>query len=275
MTPAQQLVEIAQEADRLTASQQEVWRGLRKAIAAAGLEAIGNREIDKASAAWLDRHFANRSSGPDAAGDRPGPSLPLHSQQGLLADLRSEAPLGRRADPRASDGAGDLASLHPDPGEEARYIAVESLIRRHISTLFPGYEVLGHGAFRVIRDSDIEVEEEAEDLVRYFRSAIKRRRRGRVIRLELEAEIPDELEALVRTGLDASEALVVESTGFLGVADLEVLVEEDRPDLKFPPFTARFPERIRSMAAIASLPSEARTSSSTTLMKASRWSSNF
>jgi polyphosphate kinase len=105
--------------------------------------------------------------------------------------------------------------------------------------------VLGHGAFRVIRDSDIEVEEEAEDLVRYFRSAIKRRRRGRVIRLELEAEIPDELEALVRTGLDASEALVVESTGFLGVADLEVLVEEDRPDLKFPPFTARFPERIR------------------------------
>jgi polyphosphate kinase len=131
------------------------------------------------------------------------------------------------------------------PGEEARYFAIESLIRRHIGTLFPGYEVLGHGAFRIIRDSDIEVEEEAEDLVRFFRSAIKRRRRGRVIRLELEAGMPDELEALVREGLQAGEALVSESTGFLGIGDLETLVEEDRPDLKFTPYSPRFPERIR------------------------------
>jgi len=246
MTPAQQLAEIAQEADRLTASQQEVWRGLRKAIAAAGLEAIGNREIDKASAAWLDRHFREQIFPvltPQAID--PAHPFPFIPNKGfsLIFDLK-----------RLSDGEpirellmvpATLPRFIRIPGEEARYIAVESLIRRHISTLFPGYEVLGHGAFRVIRDSDIEVEEEAEDLVRYFRSAIKRRRRGRVIRLELEAEIPDELEALVRTGLDASEALVVESTGFLGVADLEVLVEEDRPDLKFPPFTARFPERIR------------------------------
>ena len=80
---------------------------------------------------------------------------------------------------------------------------IETLIRRQIAKLFPGYELLGGGAFRIIRDSDIEIEEEAEDLVRFFRSAIKRRRRGRVIRLKLEADIPDELEALVREGLDA------------------------------------------------------------------------
>jgi polyphosphate kinase len=131
------------------------------------------------------------------------------------------------------------------PGEAARYVAIESLIRRHISTLFPGYQVLGHGAFRVLRDSDIEVEEEAEDLVRFFRSAIKRRRRGRVIRLELEADIADELEALVREGLGASDALVSGSTGFLGIGDLGALVEEDRADLKFSPYSPRFPERIR------------------------------
>src|SRR3546814_1768039 len=75
------------------------------------------------------------------------------------------------------------------PGDAARYVPVESLIRRHISTLFPDYDMLAGGAFRIIRDSDIEVEEAAEDLVRYFRSAIKRRRRGRVIRLELEEDI--------------------------------------------------------------------------------------
>ena len=94
------------------------------------------------------------------------------------------------------------------------------MIRRQIATLFPGYELLGGGAFRIIRDSDIEIEEEAEDLVRFFRSAIKRRRRGRVIRLKLEDDMPDDLDALVREGLDASEALVFESTGFLGIADL-------------------------------------------------------
>src|SRR6185503_388717 len=120
-----------------------------------------------------------------------------------------------------------------------------TLIRRYTSKIFPGYEMLGGGAFRIIRDSDIEVEEEAEDLVRFFRSAIKRRRRGRVIRLELEVDMSDELELMVRDGLTASEALVSESSGFLGIADLESLVEEDRPDLKFPPFTPRFPERIR------------------------------
>ena len=131
------------------------------------------------------------------------------------------------------------------PGEAARYVAIETVIRRQIADLFPGYELLGGGAFRIIRDSDIEIEEEAEDLVRFYRTALKRRRRGRVIRLKLEEDIPDALEALVREGLDASEALVYESTGFLGIADLDALVEEDRPDLKFPPFTPRFPERIR------------------------------
>jgi polyphosphate kinase len=246
MTPAQQLIAIAEEANRLTASQQEVWRGLRREMAAADLGVIGHKELDRSTADWLDQHFREQIFPvltPQAID--PAHPFPFIPNKGfsLIFDLK-----------RLSDGLPirELLMVPPTlprfvrvPGEEARYIAVESLIRRYISTLFPGYEILGHGAFRVIRDSDIEVEEEAEDLVRFFRSAIKRRRRGRVIRLELEAGMPDELEALVRTGLDASEALVFESTGFLGIADLAVLVEEDRPDLKFPPFTARFPERIR------------------------------
>jgi polyphosphate kinase len=130
-------------------------------------------------------------------------------------------------------------------GKGARYMAIEAIVRRHLSLLFPGYRVRGDGAFRIIRDSDIEIEEEAEDLVRFFRTAIKRRRRGRVIRLKFEANTPDALVALVREGLDARDALVSESTGFVGIADLGILVDEDRPDLKFPPYTPRFPERIR------------------------------
>ena len=130
-------------------------------------------------------------------------------------------------------------------GDAARYVSMETLIRRFSGVLFPGYEVRGSAAFRVLRDSDLEIEEEAEDLVLYFRSAIKRRRRGRVIRLELEAGMPDELEKLLKEELGAGEAIVTDSDGPLGIGDLEALVEEDRPDLKFPSFTPRFPERIR------------------------------
>jgi polyphosphate kinase len=131
------------------------------------------------------------------------------------------------------------------PGDTGRYIALETLIRRKTEYLFPKYEVLRGGAFRIIRDSDIEVEEEAEDLVLYFRTAIKRRRRGRVVRLELEPGMPESLVRGVKEGLDAVNAITSETRGFLGMNDLSLLVEEDRPDLKFTPFTPRFPERIR------------------------------
>jgi polyphosphate kinase len=131
------------------------------------------------------------------------------------------------------------------PGDEGRYIALETLVRRKTDYLFPKYQVLRGGAFRIIRDSDIEVEEEAEDLVRYFRTAIKRRRRGRVVRLELEPDTPESLIQEVIEGLDAKNAIISETRGFLGMADLAQLVDEDRPDLKFTPFNPRFPERIR------------------------------
>jgi polyphosphate kinase len=246
LTPVQQLTAITEEADRLTASQQLVWADLRKALADAGIAVISRDEIDDESGVWLDQHFREQIFPvltPQAID--PAHPFPFIPNKGfsLIFDLK-----------RLSDGEpirellmvpATLPRFIRIPGEAARYISIENLIRRHICTIFPGYEMLGGGAFRVIRDSDIEVEEEAEDLVRYFRSAIKRRRRGRVIRLKLEAGMPAELEALVRTGLDASEAIVSESTGFLGISDLEALVEEDRPDLKFPPYSPRFPERIR------------------------------
>src|SRR4029078_12917455 len=119
------------------------------------------------------------------------------------------------------------------------------LVRRKTDYLFPKYQVLRGGAFRIIRDSDIEVEEEAEGLVRYFRTAIKRRRRGRVVRLELEPDTPESLIQEVIEGLDAKNAIISETRGFVGMADLAQRVDEDRPDLKFTPFNPRFPERIR------------------------------
>ncbi|HEY7810086.1 MAG TPA: RNA degradosome polyphosphate kinase [Allosphingosinicella sp.] len=246
LTPGQQLQAIAEECERLADAQQAVWSDLRHQLAEANLLVVRASELDGDSAAWLDKHFRDEIFPiltPQAID--PAHPFPFIPNKGfsLIFDLR-----------RLSDGEpirellmvpASLPRFLRLPGKDARYIAIESLIRRHIGTIFPGYEHLGGGAFRIIRDSDIEVEEEAEDLVRYFRSAIKRRRRGRVIRLKFEADMPDDLRDLVREGVDAGAALVSSSAGFLGIADLGSLVEEDRADLKFPPFDPRFPERIR------------------------------
>jgi polyphosphate kinase len=247
MTLNQQLAAVAAESDRLTLAQQQVWADLRGALAQKGVVVLGRDDaVDPETQAFLDRHFREQifpvltPQALDPA--HPFPFIPNRGFS-LVFDLK-----------RIATGASirELLMVPPSlprflrlPGGEARYMAIETLIRRNIGTLFPGAELVGEGAFRIIRDSDIEIEEEAEDLVRYFRSAIKRRRRGRVIRLTFAAGMAAPLVQLVKDGLAATDALVAESTGFVGVADLDALYEEDRPDLKFAPFTARFPERIR------------------------------
>ncbi|HEY0314516.1 MAG TPA: RNA degradosome polyphosphate kinase [Allosphingosinicella sp.] len=247
MSLNQQLAAVAAESDRLTLAQQQVWADLRGALAQKGVVVLGRDDaVDPETQAFLDRHFREQifpvltPQALDPA--HPFPFIPNRGFS-LVFDLK-----------RIATGASirELLMVPPSlprflrlPGGEARYMAIETLIRRNIGTLFPGAELVGEGAFRIIRDSDIEIEEEAEDLVRYFRSAIKRRRRGRVIRLTFAAGMAAPLVQLVKDGLAATDALVAESTGFVGVADLDALYEEDRPDLKFAPFTARFPERIR------------------------------
>ncbi|HEX9948493.1 MAG TPA: RNA degradosome polyphosphate kinase [Allosphingosinicella sp.] len=246
LTPARQLAAVVAEADELTENQQQVWTDLRRALAEAGVAVIGSGALDGESAEWLERHFREQIFPvltPQAID--PAHPFPFIPNRGFslifdLRHMRTGKPIRELLMVPAT-----LPRFIRLPGKEARYIAVETLIRRNIAVLFPDHELVGGGAFRILRDSDIEVEEEAEDLVRYFRSAIKRRRRGSVIRLKLAAEMPDELVAMVREGVGAADAIVTESTGFLGTADLDALYEEDRPDLKFAPFAPRFPERIR------------------------------
>ena len=139
-----------------------------------------------------------------------------------------------------------IARFVPLPGRpgEARFLPLEELLLLHLDMLFPGYTDRGHCIFRVLRDSDLEVEEEAEDLVREFESALKRRRRGEVIRLKISAGAPEDLRALIMAELDVTPDEVVEVRGLLGVADLKQLVLSSRPDLLWPAFTPRVPERV-------------------------------
>src|SRR5205085_4953900 len=244
LTPTRQRSAIVVEADRRVPSQHEVWGDLERQLGEAGMPVIGDESLDETAETWLDQHFREQIFPvltPQAID--PAHPFPFIPNRGL--SLIFELKKARTAVRELLMAPATLPRFVRLPGEEARYIALETLIRRKTDYLFPKYRVLHSGAFRVTRDSDIEVEEEAEDLVRYFRTAIKRRRRGRVVRLELEPDMPDGLVQVVLDGLDATNAITSETRGFLGMADLVQLVEEDRPDLKFPPFNPRFPERIR------------------------------
>jgi polyphosphate kinase len=244
LTVGQQLAAIIAEADRLVTSQHEVWGELQAELDQAGMHVIGDEPLDPEAESWLDQHFREQIFPvltPQAID--PAHPFPFIPNRGL--SLIFELKKGRTSVRELVMAPATLPRFIRIPGEGGRYVALETLIRRKTDYLFPKYQVLRGGAFRIIRDSDIEIEEEAEDLALYFRTAIKRRRRGRVVRLELEPDMAESLVAVVQEGLDAKNAIISESRGFLGMTDLEQLVEEDRPDLKFTPFNPRFPERVR------------------------------
>ncbi|ATE64898.1 RNA degradosome polyphosphate kinase [Rhizorhabdus dicambivorans] len=246
LTLYQQIEGASARADQLMTDQQRVWDRLREDLAAAGLVVLEEGEIAGNDAEWLESYFRDHIFPvltPQALD--PAHPLPFIPNKGfsLLFDLT-----------RLSDNEqifellmvpATLPRFIRLPGGGARYVAIETMVRRFTSVLFPGYEVRGHGGLRIIRDSDIEVEEEAEDLVLYLSSAIKRRRRGRVIRIELEGGMSASLERLWKDQIGGADNFVTESGSFLGIGDLAQLVEEDRPDLKFPAFSPRFPERVR------------------------------
>ena len=245
MTLAQQLSAITADADRLVTSQHEVWGELQALLDKAGMHVVADGEpLEPEEEAWLDQQFREQIFPiltPQAID--PAHPFPFIPNKGL--SLIFELKKGKSTVRELIMAPSTLPRFVRIPGENGRYIALETLIRRRTDYLFPKYEVLRGGAFRIIRDSDIEVEEEAEDLALYFRTAIKRRRRGRVVRLELEPGMPESLVNEVQDGLDATSAITSETRGFLGMNDLSQLVDEDRPDLKFPAFNPRFPERIR------------------------------
>ena len=246
LTANQQLAAIIAEADRLMASQQAVWGDLRTLLDQAGLNVLRRDEIDAETEEWLEGHFRAQIF-PILTPQALDPAHPfpfiLNKGMSIIFDLvrvSDEEPIRELV---MLPGA--MARFIRLPGDADRYLAVESVVKRFAPLLFPGYVVNGAATFRVLRDSDIEIEEEAEDLVRYFANAIKRRRRGRVIRLELETGTPEPLAAVLRDELAGAGAIITESGNLLGINDLDAIVDADRPDLKFPPFTPRFPERIR------------------------------
>jgi polyphosphate kinase len=249
MTPAQQLLAIAEQADRLMEEQQRVWALLVSELDRAGFHVINELQLSRAERQWLEAHFLDQIFPvltPQAID--PAHPFPFIPNKGFSLILE----LKRQSDDELLRALLMLPAMLPrfirlpgKPGVGARWISLENTIRAFFGQLFPGYDLVGGGAFRVIRDSDIEVEEEAEDLVRFYQTALKRRRRGEVIHLAMEEATPPGLLSLVKSQLGVEDRDTILVEGVLGINDLALLVEEDRPDLKFEPHTPRFPERIR------------------------------
>ena len=245
-TPAEQLAEVARESARLIREQEAAWTSLRAELAGAGILVVSAEELSPGDVEWLGDYFL-RQVFPvlTPLAIDPAHPFPFIANRGFGLALELEAIDGARA-MRALVPLPDQAPRFTRlPGEEIRFIALESLARLFIDDLFPGYRIVGSGVFRLIRDSDIEYEEEAEDLVLLFEAMLRRRRLGGVVRLSLSANMPASLRALVIDEFDAQPEDIVELTGMVGMAQLGELIDCGREDLTFPDYRARFPERIR------------------------------
>ncbi len=246
LSPAEQLAEIHAMAGELMDQQQACWNELRRELGNAGIRVLTGDDLDPPDLEWLETHFFQwifpvlTPLAIDPA--HPFPFIP-NLGFALVLELR------RDADDQQQNALVPLPNQVERfirlPGREIRFLPLEDLVGLFLPRLFPGYSVTGQGLFRVTRDSDIEIEEEAEDLVRYFESALKRRRRGTVIHLVVDRAMPDSLRQFVISELmvDAENVSVAEN--LLGLADTAQLIIGDRRDLRFPPYRARSPERIR------------------------------
>ncbi len=250
LTPQQQLRAINAKAGDLVARQQATWNQLRHLLRQDGVSVVEPSELTPDETAWLRQHFKEHifpvltPIAVDPA--HPFPFIPNAGFAMVLQLRRHDAAEeldGLMLMPPQLDRFVRLPDSRGDT--DIRFLAIERVIENHLDELFPGFEVTSLGYVRVLRDSDIEIEEEAEDLVQVFESALRRRRRGSAIRLSVNAGMPQDMRTFLQRQLQVHDEDVFELNGLIGLADTKQLIVEERPDLQFRPYNPRFPDRIR------------------------------
>lgn len=247
MTVHEQLAAISRESAILLQDQQACWRALREELGDNGIAVLRREDLTESEEAWLERYFLDQifpiitPIAIDPA--HPFPFIPNLGVSMVLQLSDKESGNSMRALVPLPMQVPRFVRL---PGSGIRFIALENIVTLMLHELFPGFHVDARGLFRVIRDTEVEMEEEAEDLVRVVSSALEKRRRGSAIRVTFSSRIPQQLRAFIVGQFKVNEADVFDVDGLLGLADIEQIIVDERPDLKFPPFKPRFPERILS-----------------------------
>ncbi len=247
LSPRQQLDAVHKSAADLMAEQGKCWVVLKGDLEKEGIHVYENGEaLSPKEVNWLEKHFIDHIFPvltPIAT--NPAHPFPFIPNLGFCLVYMLEH-IDTDETMRALIPIPSLLKRHIRlPGKKIQFIRIESVIELFLDRLFPRFGVMESGCFRVLRDSEMEIDEEAEDLVRTFESALKRRRRGSVIRLTYDDKMSDELRELVTEELAVEDDDVISIHGPIGLADTKELIIDERPDLLFKPFHARFPERIR------------------------------
>ena len=264
LTPEQQLQKISALVADLSSDQARIWATLRIELSAHDFHILGERELKDEDRTWLEGHFIEHIF-PVLTPIAVDPALPFpfipntgitlgldliniaDAEQVMYALLPIPSQLSRfiRLPERDQDVENELDTTAKTDPAIIRFIRLETVMALFIDELFPGYQVRARGAFRVLRDSDVELAEKAEDLVRSYETALKKRRRGEAIRLEIENSTPEHLLGFVVKELHVSEKETNVQDGMVGLSDISQLIVKDRPELLFGPYSPRYPERIR------------------------------
>ena len=245
LSPAEQLVLINEDARNLLAHQQRVLTGLKAEMEAQGISILSPGDLTDADRAHLAKVFLARVFAVlSPLAIDPAHPFPFIPNMGYALALQLERKSDKRSLQALLPIPAQIDRFVALPGDGHRFLPLEELLVLHIPDLFPGYKLKNHFGFRVLRDSDLEVEDEAEDLVREFEVALKRRRRGEVVRLTHSAGAPKALKTVIMRELGVTDSEVIELDGMVGISDLSELVLDARPDLLWPSFTPRVPERV-------------------------------
>lgn len=252
LTPVQQLEAISSFVADLMRDQQACWRALRQEIRNFGIAVLDPSELTADDRRWLEQTFRDDIYPllTPLAVD-PAHPFPFVPNQGFCLALRLVNPDEDREQNALVPVPLQMNRFLRLPGRPARFLLIEDLIVMFLDRLFPGFQAQDHGVFRVLRDSEMEIDEEAEDLVKTFETALKRRRRGHVIRMAVNASMTEELREFVRKELSAAPEDVFAFDGLIGLADTKEIIDDDDPALLFPSYEPRYPERIRDFGGDA------------------------
>jgi polyphosphate kinase len=248
LTPAGQLAAIRAAASELMRTQQAVWDALRQELRQHDIAVLDDSEITEAERGWLNEYFVeNLLPVLTPLAIDPAHPFPFIQNLGFCEILQLRRVQGKRTLMALLPLPPQIDRFVRLPGPSIRFLPLEELIALFLDKLFPGHAVVHRGRFRVIRDSEVEIAEEAEDLVQIYQSALKRRRRGDVVSISVNADMPEALRAFLFDQLELSGGAVdvFELDRILNIGDVSALIVDDRPDLKFRPYEPRFPERIR------------------------------